>query len=224
MLISMVLPLAYAVKYKRDSLIEIGVITFTMIFIVVAYWPLILGLNSTSNIVTKFLLFVFVPLVFLFITWKIRNKQKKKKQEYSFKQFGITEEGFEKSLKLGFLFLPIMLMVTFITKYMIGGTLDGNFSLGVVSFVESFTEEFFFRGILFLFLMSRTNLKIAYVTSLASFVLMHPQNFTNPFIISTIVQGFLTIEICRRSKNLVGAWVLHGTNRFFSIVIIPFLF
>ncbi len=224
MLISMVLPLAYAVKYKRDSLIEIGVITFTMIFIVVAYWPLILGLNSTSNIVTKFLLFVFVPLVFLFITWKIRNKQKKKKQEYSFKQFGITEEGFEKSLKLGFLFLPIMLMVTFIAKYMIGGTLDGNFSLGVVSFVESFTEEFFFRGILFLFLMSRTNLKIAYVTSLASFVLMHPQNFTNPFIISTIVQGFLTIEICRRSKNLVGAWVLHGTNRFFSIVIIPFLF
>jgi len=224
MLISMVLPLAYAVKYKRDSLIEIGVITFTMIFIVVAYWPLILGLNSTSNIVTKFLLFVFVPLVFLFITWKIRNKQKKKKQEYSFKQFGITEEGFEKSLKLGFLFLPIMLMVTFIAKYMIGGTLDGNFSLGVVSFAESFTEEFFFRGILFLFLMSRTNLKIAYVTSLASFVLMHPQNFTNPFIISTIVQGFLTIEICRRSKNLVGAWVLHGTNRFFSIVIIPFLF
>jgi len=224
MLIPMVLPLAYAVKYKRDSLIEIGVITFTMIFIVVAYWPLILGLNSTSNIVTKFLLFVFVPLVFLFITWKIRNKQKKKKQEYSFKQFGITEEGFEKSLKLGFLFLPIMLMVTFIAKYMIGGTLDGNFSLGVVSFVESFTEEFFFRGILFLFLMSRTNLKIAYVTSLASFVLMHPQNFTNPFIISTIVQGFLTIEICRRSKNLVGAWVLHGTNRFFSIVIIPFLF
>jgi len=224
MLIPMVLPLAYAVKYKRDSLIEIGVITFTMIFIVVAYWPLILGLNSTSNIVTKFLLFVFLPLVFLFITWKIRNKQKKKKQEYSFKQFGITEEGFEKSLKLGFLFLPIMLMVTFIAKYMIGGTLDGNFSLGVVSFAESFTEEFFFRGILFLFLMSRTNLKIAYVTSLASFVLMHPQNFTNPFIISTIVQGFLTIEICRRSKNLVGAWVLHGTNRFFSIVIIPFLF
>ena len=224
MLIPMVLPLVYAVKYKRDSLIEIGVITFTMIFIVVAYWPLTLGLNSTSNIVTKFVLFVFVPLVFLYITWKIRNKQKNKKQEYSFKQFGITEERFEKSLKLGFLFLPIMLIVTFIAKYMAAGTLDGNFSLGVVSFVESFTEEFFFRGVLFLFLMSRTNLKIAYVTSLASFVLTHPQNFTNPFIISTIVQGFLTIEICRRSKNLVGAWVLHGTNRFFSIAIMPFLF
>ena len=223
MLIPMIIPIVYVIKYKRDSLIEIGVITFTMIFIVVAYWPLTLGFNSTSNIFTKFLLFVFLPLVSLYTAWKIQNKQKKKKQEHSFKKFGITEEGFEKSLKLGFLFLPIMLIVTFIAKYMAGVTLGGGFSLGVVSFVESFTEEFFFRGILFIFLLSRTNLKIAYITSFASFILMHPQNFSNPFIISTLVQGFLTIEICRRSKNLVGAWLLHGTNRFFSIVIIPFI-
>ena len=116
-----------------------------------------------------------------------------------------------------------MLTVTFLAKFMIGGVLVSNYPLGVVSFIESFTEEFFFRGILFIFLVRKTNLKIAYFTSLFSFVLMHPQNFSNPFIISTIVQGFLTIEICRRSKNLVGAWVLHGTNRFFSIVILPIL-
>ena len=223
MLVPMIIPIVYGIKYKRESLLEICIITFSMIFIVVAYWPLTLGLNSSANIVTKFLLFVLVPLVFLYTSWKIRNKHKKKKQEYSFKQFGITEEGFEKSLNLGLLFLPIMLLVTFLVKYMIGGSFDGDFSLGVVSFVESFTEEFFFRGILFIFLMSRTNLKIAYITSFASFILTHPQNFSNLFIIGTIVQGVLTIEICRRSKNLVGAWVLHGTNRFFSIVIIPFL-
>jgi hypothetical protein len=71
--------------------------------------------------------------------------------------------------------------------------------------------------------MSKTNLKIAYVTSLTSFILMHPQNFTNLFIVSTIVQGILTIEICRRSSNLTGAWIVHGTNRFFSIVLYPLL-
>ena len=223
MLIPMIIPIVYGIKYKRESLLEICIITFSMIFIVVAYWPLTLGLNSSANIVTKFLLFVLVPLVFLYTSWKIRNKHKKKKQEYSFKQFGLTEEEFEKSLNLGFLFLPIMLFVTFLVKYVVGGTFDSNFPLGVVSFVESFTEEFFFRGILFIFLLSRTNLKIAYITSFASFILMHPHNFSNPFIISTIVQGLLTIEICRRSKNLVGAWVLHGTNRFFSIVIIPLI-
>jgi len=132
MLIPMIIPIVYGIKYKRNSLLEICIITFTMVFIVVAYWPLTLGLQSSANIVTKFLLFVLMPLAFLYITWKIQ-----KKQGYSFKRFGITEEGFEKSLKLGLLFLPIMLLVTFIVKYMIGGTLDGDFSLGVVSFVES---------------------------------------------------------------------------------------
>lgn len=223
MLIPMIIPIVYGIKYNRDSLLEICIITFTMIFIVVAYWPLTVGLNSSANIITKFLLFVLLPLAFLYITWKIKNKQKKEKQSFTFNQYGITSVGFEKSLNLGLLFLPIMLLVTFLVKYMIGGSFDGDFSLGVVSFMESFTEEFFFRGILFIFLMSRTNLKIAYITSFASFILMHPQNFSNLFIISTMVQGFLTIEICRRSKNLVGAWVLHGTNRFFSIVIIPFI-
>ena len=36
-------------------------------------------------------------------------------------------------------------------------------------------------------------------------------------------QGILTIEICRRSNNLTGAWLLHGINRFFIIAIVPLL-
>lgn len=223
MLIPMVLPLIYALKYRRDSLIEIGVITFSMILIVILYWPLTIGFNSTSNIVTKFLLFVFLPIALLYLTWRIQNKSKNTKKEGSFALFGIKKEEFMKSLYLGFLFLPLMLLITFAAKYLIGGHLVVNFPLAVVSFIESFTEEFFFRGVLFLFLLIRINIKIAYITSLVGFVLMHPQNFTSPFIISTIIQGFLTVEICRRSKNLVGAWVLHGTNRFFSIAIIPFI-
>ena len=224
MLIPMIVPILYGIKYKRESFLEISIITLFMIFIVIAYWPLTIELNSSANIIAKFLLFVLVPLLFLYLTFKIRNEQRKKKLDFKLDQFGISSIGIDKSLKLGFLFIPLMLLVTYIAKYMIDGSFNPNFPLGVVSFVESFTEEFFFRGILFIFLMRKTNFKIAYITSLASFILMHPQNFTNPFIISTIVQGFLTIEICRRSKNLVGAWVVHGTNRFFSIAIIPFLF
>lgn len=223
MLIPMFLPLVYALRYKRESLIEIGLIILSMVLIVILYWPLTLGFDSTSNIVTKFLLFILLPLFLLYTACKIQNKLKNEKQEISFEQFGITRDGFGKSLRLGLLSIPLMLLVTYAARYMIDGILEVNFPVGVVSFIESFTEEFFFRGILFLFLISRTDLKIAYITSLASFVLMHPQNFNNPFIFSTIVQGFLTIEICRRSKNLVGAWVLHGTNRFFSIAVIPFI-
>ena len=194
-----------------------------MIGIVIAYWPLTVGFHSSANIITKFLLFVLVPLFFLFLTFKTRNKQSKEKLDFQLNQFGISSNGIEKSLKLGFLFLPLMLFVTFLAKYMMGGTFNPNFPLGVVSFVESFTEEFFFRGILFIFLMNKTNIKIAYITSLTSFILIHPQNFTNSFIISTIVQGLITTEICRRTKNLAGAWIVHGTNRFFSIALYPFL-
>jgi len=224
MLIPMILPMIYGIKYKRESLLEISIIILVMILIVITYWPITIGLNSSANIATKFLLFVLVPLFFLYLTFRLRNKQRKEKLGFRFDKFGISSNGIEKSLKLGFLFLPLMLLATYFAKYMIDGSFNPDFPLGIVSFVESFTEEFFFRGILFLFLMSKTNLKIAYLTSLASFILMHPQNFTNIFIISTIVQGFLTIEICRRSKNLTGAWLVHGTNRFFSIAIIPFLF
>lgn len=66
-------------------------------------------------------------------------------------------------------------------------------------------------------------MKVAYVTSVSSFVLMHPNNLADVFILSTIVQGFLTVEVCRRSKNLLGAWIVHGANRFFIIVIIALI-
>lgn len=223
MIIPMFIPIIYGIKFKRKSLIEIIVITIVMIGIIISYWPLTLDLNSPSNIITKYLLFVLMPLFFIYLIFKIRNKKRDEDLVFHFNQFGITNIGFKKSMKLGFLFLPLMLIITFSAKYMIGGFLIANFPLGIISFFESFTEEFFFRGILFLYLIDKTNLKIAYITSLGSFILTHPQNFTNPFIISTIVQGIITLEICRRSGNLTGAWFVHGANRFFSIALYPLL-
>ncbi|MDG6229252.1 MAG: CPBP family intramembrane metalloprotease [Candidatus Thermoplasmatota archaeon] len=220
MLVPLIIPLFYTLIYKKKSILDVALIVLIMVLIVIFYWPLTMVLSTSSNIITKFLLFIALPLIVLYISWRLLNNKK----DFTFDRFGITNNGIEKSLKLGFLFIPLMLFVTFIAKYLIGGVNEPHFFLGVVSFVESFTEEFFFRGILFLYLSSKINLKIAYITSLLSFILMHPQNLTNPFIISTIVQGVLTLEICRRSKNLAGAWVLHGTNRFFSIVILPLFF
>jgi membrane protease YdiL (CAAX protease family) len=153
----------------------------------------------------------------------LQKKSIKFTKEFDLSSFGINYKNIDKSIKLGFLFIPIMLFITFSVKYMIGASYDANFSLGIVSFIESFTEEFFFRGVLFLFLLNKTNLKIAYVTSFLSFVLMHPQNFNNLFIFSTIVQGIITLEICKKTSNLTGSWIVHGTNRFFSIAIYPLL-
>jgi membrane protease YdiL (CAAX protease family) len=224
MLIPMIIPLLYTLLVKRESLKEIILISSSMIIIVIFYWPLSIGIESSSNILVKILLFVVIPLFTLYVNWILQNKSKKTIPYFPINQFGIKKEGLNKSLKLGILFTPLMLIITFIIKLIIGSIPDTNVILGVVSFVEAFTEEFFFRGILFLFLLPKTNVKIAYFTSMACFVLSHPQHFNNLFIISTIIQGFLTIEICRTSKNITGAWILHGANRFFSITVIPLFF
>jgi len=220
MLIPMIIPIIYTLKYKQESLVDVIVIFLIMIGIVIFYWPLTISFYLSANIFSKFILFILFPLLIIFLNFKIKNNEYNNKV-FNLSQFGLTIKELANSIKLGLIFIPLMLIVTFLVKYMINGYYDIDFSLGVISFFESFTEEFFFRGVLFLFLMIKTNLKIAYVTSLSSFILMHPQNFTNLFIISTLVQGLITLEICRRSRNLAGGWIVHGTNRFFSIVIYP---
>jgi membrane protease YdiL (CAAX protease family) len=135
----------------------------------------------------------------------------------------MTKQGLKKSFFWFLLFLPIMLVVTGCIQFFIGVTWNSNIEAGTISFFEAFTEEFFFRGILFIFLLQKTNMKIAYVTSLASFILIHPQNLTNLFIVGTIIQGFVTLEIARRSQNIIGSWMLHGSNRFFELVLLPLL-
>jgi len=191
-----------------------------MIFIVIFYWPLTLNIQSPANIITKSILFVIVPLLILALHLKDKKDISKE-----FELIGISKKNIKKSIVLGIIFLPIMLFITFLVQYYIGfPTSDSDVFIGIMSFIESFTEEFFFRGILFLFLMSKTNFKIAYITSLACFILAHPQNLTSFFIIGTIVQGILTLEICRRTRNLIGPWIVHGTNRFFSIAVLPFIF
>ena len=58
MLIPMIIPILYILKNKRESIPEIIIMTLTMIFIIISYWPLTIGLKSIGNIIPKFILFV----------------------------------------------------------------------------------------------------------------------------------------------------------------------
>jgi len=220
-LIPMILPLYYCIKFKKESLKDVVYLIIIMVIIVFLYWPFlsINFLSSYTYIIVKIILFCILPISFLLIF-------KRDKSIINLKNFGLGKKGFKKSILLFISFVPIMLFFTFIIKYLDATAYESNILFGITSFFESFTEEFFFRGILFIFLLSKTNIRIAYLTSLTTFILMHPQhfqNYSNLFFISTIIQGFLTTEIARRSENITGAWLLHGTNRFFITAIIPLL-
>jgi len=219
MIIPMLIPVLYCIKFKRESLANIGSITGLMVVIVILYWPFLTTnfLGNYTYITVKFFLFVLLPIISLQIL-------KSKKTALDLNHYGIKKRGLKKSIWWFVLFLPIMLVAAIAVQLINGVKIDFDLSTATIMFFESFTEEFFFRGILFIFLLSKTNLQVAYITSLASFILIHPQYLTTIFIIGTMVQGILTIEICRRSDNLIGAWLLHGTNRFFTIAIIPLLF
>jgi membrane protease YdiL (CAAX protease family) len=218
MLIPMIIPLIYCVKYKRESLAETGIITLAMVLIVVLYWPLLTSnlTNTFTYPVIKVLLFVILPLILLVVITRDTSL-------LHGISYGLTKQGLKKSLFWFVLFLPLMLIVAGLIQYHIGVTWIADVVGGILSFFEAFTEEFFFRGILFIFLLRKTTMKISYSTSLASFILMHPQNLTTFFIIATIVQGIITLEIARRSYNIIGSWMLHGSNRFFELVILPLL-
>lgn len=216
MLIPMTIPIIYCIKFKRTSLVETGVLLLAMVLIVVLYWPL-LTTNlafAYTYLVVKFLLFVFLPL-FLIVAVK------RKPSQHFGELFGVTKQGLKKSLFWFILLLPIMIVVTGLIHYVHGVGWGADLIAGAISFFEALTEEFFFRGLLFVYLLKITDRKIAYVTSFLSFILMHPQNLSTLFIVGTIVQGIITLEIARRSYNIIGSWMVHGSNRFFELVILP---
>ncbi|MBN1860742.1 MAG: hypothetical protein JW840_04690 [Candidatus Thermoplasmatota archaeon] len=216
MLLPLILPLIYCVKYKKESFVEIGTIILVMVLIVLLYWPMVTStiFFSYTYIVTKFLLFVVLPIIsFVLIQGNTTP--------FHLDIYGLKKQGVRMSLFWFLLLLPVMLATTFIIHYFSNGSWNVELVAGVMSFFEAFTEEFFFRGILFVFLLQKINMKIAYITSLTSFILMHPQNLTTLFIFGTVLQGILTLEITRRSQNITGAWLLHGSNRFFQLVLLP---
>jgi membrane protease YdiL (CAAX protease family) len=218
MLIPLILPLFYCFKYKKDTLLEVATITLALILIVIFYWPLLESnfLSTQTYTAVKILLFIILPLLCLYGV-------NRKEGIVFLNQFGITFKGVKTSIYYCVLFLPIMLGVTALLAYFYGGIVHVDMIGGIISFFEAFTEEFLFRGILFIFLSTRTNIKVAYIASLASFILGHPQHFGSIYLLGTIVQGIVTIEICRRSDNIIGAWLLHGINRFFILVLLGFL-
>lgn len=209
----------YSAGRKRSSLQISGLLLISGICIVGVYWPLITldFFQPFTYIIVKFLLFVFVPVLFL-------NVLLKKQFRDIFITSGLQKKGLKNSVFLFFIFLPIMLLFSGAISYLSGNFVQGSLDTGAISFIESFTEEFYFRGLLFLVLAAYIDVRMAYVVSITSFVLVHPQHLTSFLVVPTIVQGILTLEIVRRSNNLIGAWLLHGVNRIFLLVILPFLF
>lgn len=212
----------YCWLYKKDHLKEALAILAAIAIMIVLYMPMMdlfakdaIGIGYS---ITKLILWILLPIAFLFLLTR-------DKSFLSFRKYGTKKGGARRSVWLFLIFVPIMLVVTFAESMILGVGWDSNIPLGSVMFFESFTEEFLCRGILLVFLMSIIDFRMAYAVSALTFILAHPQYYfpLQLGLVGVIVQTVLTAEIARRSDNIIGAWLLHGTNRFFEMVFLPFL-
>jgi len=214
MLLALLIPLVYSLckvrKKDRKELKPILLISLcsvgTVIFYGITYYlSNYLGAFGTlfGYSIGKFILFVLLPMATIFYIERWPAKK-------IFSELGVKKAGIEKSVLYGLL----VAVVTIIITIFVSVRADFDLTYRTIMFFEAFTEEFFFRGFLFLYLAKKTNRKVAYATSILGFILIHPQHFISPFLISTITQGILMTIVADKTDNVVGPWIGHGLNRF----------
>jgi membrane protease YdiL (CAAX protease family) len=210
LLIALLIPLLYSLK-KRKEVRSVVLIALCSVILVVLY-PLVSFLGGVIPLfgysVGKIVLFVLLPVItVLYIErWKIKD---------IFSNLGVRRKNLPRSIYYGLL----AAVVTVIITILVSTSIQFDAAFRTIMFFEAFTEEFFFRGFLFLYLVKKTSLKVGYATSILGFVLIHPQHFTSLFLVSTIAQAVLLTVIADKTKNIIGPWVSHGANRLFPSLI-----
>lgn len=209
--VALLIPLLYSMVRKRDGLRGMMAI-FVMGVLVVFFYPAVNHLgalvpeSSIGYSVGKLIVFVFIPLAFVLYLERWRLKD-------AFGKLGIRRKRFKESVLLGL----AVLVVTGVLAIVFGGNVEIQTLWAVVAFFEAFTEEFFFRGVMFLYIAWKIDARVAFASSLIAFVSFHPQHYLNPglrpTLLITLAQGALMVLVTHRTKNIAGPWIGHGLNR-----------
>jgi membrane protease YdiL (CAAX protease family) len=140
-----------------------------------------------------------------------------------------------KNFKLGFLFGGAAFLIIFIGYFIFGSFIDFNsiaaeltskskitpanfIFIGLyITLGNSFLEEFFFRGFIFLNLYNLKYKKLAYIFSSMLFAVYHMgifKNWFNIWLILLCLVGLFTVGIVfnwlnTKSKNFINSWLVH---------------
>lgn len=200
------IPLVYCIKWKRKELRPIGLLMLCSIIIVLLY-PITYYLSNIAGesgyALGKFILFVIIPLVTLVFIEKTTVKK-------ILMDVGVRRKRILASIVYGVGVAAITIVITLLVSAF---TETMNVLQAAILFFDAFNEEFFFRGILFLYVLKKTNVPVAYLTSIIGFILVHPQHFTSLFLLSTSTQAILLTIVADKTKNIAGPWISHGLNR-----------
>jgi membrane protease YdiL (CAAX protease family) len=219
MLLALVIPILYCIKWKKTNLRKVVLISICCIFIVILY-PITTFLGNIMEptlayFLGKLILFTLLPFVTILYLerWKIKT---------TFIELGVKKEKLTMSILLGLGALIITVILALILiKW--GQTEPPSAYWNTIMFFDAFNEEFLFRGVLLLYLWKITDFKLAFATSVLAFILAHPQHLTSLSLITVAAQGILLGIVTYKTKNLVGPWISHGLNRVIPQIIAALL-
>jgi membrane protease YdiL (CAAX protease family) len=184
----------------------------------------VLVVNYVVKTAIKVLFFILIPYLYMKLI---------KKQPFS---KSINYKNIEKHhLKLGFLFGILSFLIILIAYYVlrdiinlqgISEDLQNKSKITASSFIfvgfyitlgNSFIEEYFFRGFIFLNLYELKSKKFAYIYSSLLFGVYHIGIFKTWFnvklvglaLIGLISIGFVFNYLDTKSKNFVNSWIVH---------------
>ena len=184
----------------------------------------VLVVSYVVKTIIKILFFIFIPYIY---TKVIKKQHPSKAMNY--------KNIDKRHLKLGFLFGILSFLIILIAYYVLRNTINlqaileelqskSKITASSFTFVglyitlgNSFLEEYFFRGFIFLNLYELNSKKCAYIYSSLLFGLYHIGIFKTWFnvglvglaLIALISIGFVFNWLDTKSKNFINSWIVH---------------
>jgi len=205
---------------KKTYIIGASILTCIILYLV----EQVLVVDYITKTISKLVLFTVIPYIYLKFVKKssIKDALKLKK---------IQTSTFRLGLILGLVSFAVIMVAYFILREYIdfnsiaqelqskSKITPSNFTfIGLyIIFGNSFLEEFFFRGFIFLNLFNMGHKKLAYIFSSVLFGVYHVAIFKtwfNPFLIGLALLGLISVGIIfnwldTKTENFINSWIVH---------------
>jgi membrane protease YdiL (CAAX protease family) len=199
------------------------IISLTLLSFIITYVDSVIKPNYFVKIPFKIIAFLLIPILYFIVN---KEEQKELKKLFKYKKQNIIQ-----GIKIG---LPIyILMITsyYLTKNIIdfsnvapnlsktmGITKDNYFLVALyIPLLNSFQEEFFFRGYGFIQLKNKTNRLFSYIFTSLMFSIYHIGMLIGSFdfyviillLIGLIIGGCIFNYLNEKNENIYVSWIVH---------------
>lgn len=212
---------------KRNKSIYI-IISVLILSLAVSFVDAIIKPNYTIKIIIKMIAYLLIPMSYFLI-----NKDEFKEFK---KMFVPNKKDFSKTI-----ILSITVYITLVAGYFLlrniidfsnvtnnltnnmGITLDNFLYVTIyIAFINSFCEEFFYRGYSFITLKKHTSRIFAYIFNSSLFAIYHIgmllESFSKPTlflaVIGLFIGGCIFSYLNEKSNNIYPSWIVHMFTNF----------